>query len=698
VAGPSIFVRFLGDAAGLNKAFDQTATKGASTAKSLHGAFSGALGAINQTGVLGPFGAALSTVDAGMGKISGHVKDIGPSFIAAGAGAAGLGLTLSALGSKDAAAHAQLQAAVGATGHSYDQYAGKVEEAIKHQEHFGNTADATQDSLRILTQATGSPTKALQLLNTATDLAAAKHEDLTTASTQLGRAYNGSAKIFKEYGIQVTKVGTAQKVLQVATKTATADDVKLSAAKRSLAELEAQDATKKSLTTVEAMKLKDAQDKVTGAALTAYTAHGKLNQAQKDAKDSAANQSKGVEELSKKLKGQGAAAADTFSGRLKALKAQISDNIAQFGQKYGPAITAAGAAMTGLGATIEVVKAASKALRLAALASAVAEGIATVATAIWDAALGVAATLEAIVGAPIWLIIAAVLAFVAAIAAAAFFIIKYWSDISGAFVTAYDVIAHYIGVLISVIAAIPGQIAAIAVTMWHWISDWFGVALNAITTAWSVFWGWLSGIPGAVAAIAGQFWHWISDQFRNVVAGVQLIWAGFWGWFTGLPGAIAGVAGQMWHWISDQFNNVLVGIQLLWSGFWGWFTGLGAAIDRVASGMWNGIANAFVAALNWLIDRWNDLHFKTPSIDILGFHTPSVDIGLPPIPHIPHLAQGGLITETGLILAHAGEAITPAPQRALGPAVNIESVTLASELDVDSFTRRLAWNVRTAAI
>jgi hypothetical protein len=591
-----------------------------------------------------------------------------------------------------------LQAAVGATGHSYDQYAGKVEEAIKHQEHFGNTADQTQDSLRVLTQATGSPTKALQLLNTATDLAAAKHESLDTAALQLGKAYNGNARIFKEFGIQVTKTGAAQKALQVATKTATADDAKLTAAKRSLTELEAQDATKKSLTTVEAMKLQDAQGKVTAATLTSYTAHGKLNQAQKDVASGAGSTTKGLDTLSKKLSGQGAAAANTFSGRLKALKAQISDNIAQFGQKYGPAITAAGAAMTGLGATIEVVKAASNALKLATIASAVAEGIATVATTIWDAALAVAATLEAIVGAPIWLIIAAVLAFVAAIAAAAFFVIKYWSDISGAFVTAYDVIAHYVGVLISIFAALPGQIAAIAVTMWHWISDAFFVVLGFIQTLWAGFWGWFSAIPGQIAAIAVAFWHWISDQFNNVVVGIQRIWGGFWGWFTGLPGAIAGVAGQMWHWITDQFNNVPAGIQAIWSGFWSWFTGLGAAIDRVASGMWNGIANAFVAALNWLIDRWNDLHFKTPSIDILGFHTPSVDIGLPPIPHIPHLAQGGLITETGLILAHAGEAITPAPQRALGPTVNIESVTLASELDVDSFTRRLAWNVRTAAI
>jgi hypothetical protein len=38
----------------------------------------------------------------------------------------------------------------------------------------------------------------------------------------------------------------------------------------------------------------------------------------------------------------------------------------------------------------------------------------------------------------------------------------------------------------------------------------------------------------------------------------------------------------------------------------------------------------------------------------------------PILPAIPYLEQGGLVTKTGLIYAHAGEAVTPMPKGAGG--------------------------------
>src|SRR6516165_6216421 len=148
--GPSIAVRILGDLTGFGKSVDDTGKKGQSAAQGMHSAFSGMLGALNQSGVLGPFGAALSTADTALSSIAGHAKQIGPAMMGIGGAALGLGATLSAIGSSDQAAHQQLQASIQATGHSYDQYAGQVDNAIKHQEHFGTTADTTQDALRIL--------------------------------------------------------------------------------------------------------------------------------------------------------------------------------------------------------------------------------------------------------------------------------------------------------------------------------------------------------------------------------------------------------------------------------------------------------------------------------------------------------------------------------------------------------------------
>jgi hypothetical protein len=205
MASPSLMVRILGDVAGLSSAFVSAGEKGKSAAAGIHSAFSGMLGTLNSTGVLGPFGNALQTADQSLQAMEGHAKKTSDKMIGLGGAAAGVGLGLAALGSKDQAAHQQLQASITATGHSYSQYGDQVEAAIKHQEKFGNTADDTQGALRVLTSATHDPTEALKLLNTTTDLAAAKHEDLTAAAGQVGKAYNGSARIFKEFGVVVTK-------------------------------------------------------------------------------------------------------------------------------------------------------------------------------------------------------------------------------------------------------------------------------------------------------------------------------------------------------------------------------------------------------------------------------------------------------------------------------------------------------------
>ena len=159
---PSIVVRVLGDLKGLQSAFTASSKTASSAASNIHGAFSSMLGTLNRTGVLGPFGDSLAAIDESLDRIGEHGKTVGKVMLGVGGAATGVGIALQAVGSKDQAAHQQLQAAVEATGASYDDYDKKIEAAIKHQEKFGDTANQTQDALRVLTQATGSPTKALQ--------------------------------------------------------------------------------------------------------------------------------------------------------------------------------------------------------------------------------------------------------------------------------------------------------------------------------------------------------------------------------------------------------------------------------------------------------------------------------------------------------------------------------------------------------
>ena len=63
---------------------DDTSAKGASAASHLHTVFSGVLGTLNQTGVLGPFGDTLETAQAGLEKVARHGKVIGPALTGCG--------------------------------------------------------------------------------------------------------------------------------------------------------------------------------------------------------------------------------------------------------------------------------------------------------------------------------------------------------------------------------------------------------------------------------------------------------------------------------------------------------------------------------------------------------------------------------------------------------------------------------------
>jgi hypothetical protein len=492
--GPSVMVRILADLSKFGQTVKDAGTTAESAAARMHTAFSATLGALNQTGILGPFGAALDGVDTALDQISKHGKDVGLAMIGVGGAMAGVGAGLTALGSKDQAAHQQLQAAVAATGQSYDDYGAQVDAAVKHQERFGDTAGQTQDALARLTEATHDPAKALDLLSVATDLAAAKHEDLGTAATAVGKIADGNTKLLKAYGIEINKT-------------------------------------------------------------TGLTVDGKT----------------ATQALADVLKGQASAAADTFMGKLDAMKTRLEDQAAAMGQKYGPAVTAVGSLLAGLGAAWEVIS---------------------------------------------------------AIMAADWFV-AFWP----------------VGLVVLAIAGIGVAIYL----MWDKIKE----AFHWIIQNWPILAGVLTGPFGLAAALIWKFFgqdikQWVKDAVDFIIG----VWNGLVGFFTGLPDRMAGIF----------------------------------------KGMWNGIADAFADAINFILHIWNDLHFKAPGFSVFGHEVGGFDIGLPHIDDVPHLAQGGLITQTGLIYAHAGEAITPAGKTP-GAALVINNATFNSAVDVDMLSKRLEFAI-----
>jgi len=747
-------VRILGDLSGLANAFKSAATTGAKVGSGLHDAISPALAALNQTGVLGPFTEALDGVDQSIQTIKTHIHDIPLALVGVGAGVAAVGTALSFAGSKDQQAHAQLQAAVQATGKSYDTYADQIEAAIKHQEHFGSTAAQTQDALRILTQATNDPAKALQLLNTATDLAAAKHESLTSASTQLARGYNGATKVFKEFGIQVTtttkltsemtkatgevtradnnaatakqKLSDLMAELSAKGKISLADQVKLAQAQAAvtkaeedghkkvkgsakelataqerLALVQAQVADKTKLSVADQIKLHEAQQKVTTTTAAQRKAHEDLKQAQQDTANATLANGKAMDILGQKLKGQAAAAADTFTGKLKDIKAHIEDQVATLGQKYGPALQGAGAAMAGLGTAMKIGQTAMKAAKDAALGTRIElaalsawEKITAAATFILDAAMDanplvlIALAVVALVGVIILLV-----THVKIVRDAFLDLWKWvkaaWNGIWQAILFVWDWIKKNWPLLLGILLGPIALAAALIYKYWDQIKKAAKAVVDYIVSIWNGLVGFFSGIPGRLWAVASGAWNFLSNEASTVYGWIVNTWNAMIRWVAGIPGDIARAMSGMWNFLSSQFTTVWGWIQGTWGRMWGWIVSLPGAVARALGGMWNVMASAMRAALNWVIDIWNSLHFKIGGWHVGPVSLPTVTIGMPTI---PHLAQGGLMTQSGLVFAHAGEVITPAPAAThRGPVVHIDNAHFKETLDVEAFMRRVAW-------
>jgi hypothetical protein len=591
----------------------------------MHSAFSSTLGALNKSGVLGPFGAALDGVDQMLGSVSEHGKNIGPKMAGIGLAVTGVGMTLSAVGSKEQAANQQLQAAVSATGKSYDDYAKQIDGAVKKQEHYGRTADETKDALRLLTQATHDPAKALELLGTTSDVAAAKHQSLTGAAGLVGKAYNGNTKVLKQFGIVAGETSKqALKGLETATHNAAKADDAAAKAKENLANLQERLAGKTKLTVGDQQALKKAMDNVRDTSIAAQGAHEKLQGAQDAAAKSAGNQKDTMQKLADVTKGQASAQADTFTGKLDAMKAKLTDTASMIGQKYGPAIQAAGVGITAFGSIMSVVSPLIAAGEMSWL---------------W----------------PVLLVIGGL----AALGIAVYVVYRNWDTIWKAMHAAVLFVWNWIKTNWPLLLAILLGPIAIAVVL---IITHF----NTVKTV----------VKSAVDFIVG-LWNGLVAFFQNIVAIIGGILSGIWG---GVSGAASTAISE----VTTAFNGLVTFIQ-----------GIPGQIASIATHMFDSIKNAFDGVVNGIASAWNST-VGSLHVDIPGW-VPGIGGHGFDAPKIPTLAEGGLITSTGFVFAHAGEAISPIPGR-LGPVVQIDHAEFSSTLDVDAFMQRVAWTAQTAGV
>ena len=268
------------------------------------------------TAAMGEARTEMSSVEAkgisSFDKLAGFGK---AALLGLGAAAVGVGVLGVEMADKFEASHAKLEQALKNAGTSFDKFSEPIGKAQKQMEQYGYTNAQTQEALANLTTSLKDPAKALDSLSMAADLAKYKHVDLAEASIAVAKAQEGNLRPLKQLGIDLPiAAGGALKLEQANVALGKATDA---ASAYLAAHSDAVNASSKNHDAYEKLlgKVSDAQQKVNSVS------------------DAGKEIMKG---LSAAIGGQAAASAETFSGKMLALKAQSEDVAKNIGMALIP--------------------------------------------------------------------------------------------------------------------------------------------------------------------------------------------------------------------------------------------------------------------------------------------------------------------------------------------------------------------------
>ena len=179
-------------------------------------------------------------------------------------------------------------------------------------------------------------------------------------------------------------------------------------------------------------------------------------------------------------------------------------------------------------------------------------------------------------------------------------------------------------------------------------------------------------VQGALRAVGAAF-VWLKNK---AVAAIEWIKTKGWDMFVRLvknspAGLYIRAVFKAFTYLKENIGKWAAWVTGKWDGIVEFFKGLPKRISNVASGMFDGLKDAFRAAVNFIIDGWNNLDFSIPGFDPPGPgpRIPGFTLG---VPDIPRLAAGGIVkARPGGILAQIGEgrydeAVVPLKRGGLG--------------------------------
>lgn len=265
-------------------------------------------------------------------------------------------------------------------------------------------------------------------------------------------------------------------------------------------------------------------------------------------------------------------------------------------------------------------------------------------------------------------------------------------------------LVKYQGWLLPIAAAVVAVVAALK------IYNGIMIVVRAATAAWAAVQTILNvvltanpigliilAIVGLVAAFVVAYQR--SETFRNIVQGVlRAVGAAFmwlkdkavaaFNWIktkgldflaTVLRNSPIGlyIRGILaaFNWVRDQLlgkDGAIARIRAAWDGIVSFIGGLKDRITNTARGLWDGLKNGLAGVVNWINDKLNIIiRGLNKTINGVNLVKPGSDI--PPIPEIPMLAKGGIVTRPTLaMIGEAGpEAVIPLNRMNAGGGVQI---------------------------
>lgn len=643
---------------------------GAKRAGKVTGAMFGVIVA-NSQGALGPIQEVYDKLQGVGTQLEGGKSKAAKWMVGIGAAMTGAGAVLGTIASKEQTAEGQLRSAIEGAGGSYEDYEKQIRKNIKTGEHYGNTAATTMSVLNRLTIATHNPRKAMDLYNSVLQIAAARHMNVERVALTVGRAVNGQTRSLAAFGFNLKDANKAQQTLtrsqkehqsaiegvkkaqealrdtqarlgagktahgsstalasahlsvESATNSASkalykygagTEQARMAQERLSIAQAHYNDtlaASHKSggLSISQQITLRHARENLAEAQKKLIASNKNLKKSQDDVKGSGDIVNQVVQQTNKYMGGQADAAANTFTGHMRAMAAVIDDKVASAGGKMVKWLVMLGPVMMGVGAIMEsgIIGKTGRGVK-ALIGFRNAEGEVRA----WSIKNMVTQTANGVKVAAIWV-----------------------------FQTA-KLVAHK-----AVTAAITGATKAYTAAQW---------LLNAAMNANPI-----GLIIGLVVVLAAGFYllYRRSETFRKIVQGAFHAVLGAaraaWGWIKKNWPYLVGILG-------GPFALAVVFALKHWHQITRFFKGLPGTLKSIGGDITDALFWPFKTAFNMIADAWNNtagkLHFHVPG------WVPKIGGDGFSMPTIPKAHTGGTVESSGLVNIQPSEEIVYLPRGA----------------------------------